>query len=83
MARIRTTLTRQELLERFRVAFPSWKVELSGGELIAMADMYRDWEQVQYDLAKLKGLTQDLPVLTTAQTRQGRTIITVDVRDLR
>lgn len=48
-----------------------------------MADMYRDWEQVQYDLAKLKGLTQDLPVLTTAQTRQGRTIITVDVRDLR
>lgn len=82
MARIRTTLTRQELLDRFRVAFPSWRVELSGGELIAMASINRDWQEVQGDLVKLRGLTQDLAILTTAQTRQGRTIITVDVHDL-
>ena len=83
MARIRTTTTRQELLERFRSAFPSWRVELSGGEMIAMADLHRDWQEVQEDLNKLRELAQDLSVLTTAQTRQGRTIITVDVHDLR
>ena len=82
MANIQRNVSKAKFLEQFRAAFPAWTVEVSGGELIAMAAHKDTWEATQADVSRLLTLVQGMNVLVTTQSRQGRTIITVDVRAL-
>ena len=82
MANMLRNVTRTKFLEQLRAAFPTWVFDMSSGELNALTDKREDWEATRKDLQKLLVLVRGMNVLVTTQNRAGRTVITIDVREL-
>ena len=84
MAIIRNHQTRQQVLAKFRVLFPTWSVQLSGSELLALSPEHKDmsWTVASPEIAKLRTLSVALGIPVLSQRRSGRILATMDLRDL-
>jgi hypothetical protein len=76
VADMKRKITGTHVADRFRAAFPTWAVELSGTEVFALSPAQTD---ITKDLVRVRALAGELGVLVSAQPRAGRTLIIVDL----
>lgn len=82
MATLKPRLTKSQFAEKFRATFPDWTVQVTPAELMALSDAPFNRDQIEEVLRRLTALVQGQEILVTADRRAGKTIVTVDIRNL-
>lgn len=82
MAQMKRNTTKTQFTAKFQALFPSWTVEVSGNELMALSPANMDWPTLRAMSEKIRDLGKAEGVVICTQPRQGRTLITIDLSGL-